>query len=341
MKYSTFATLLATLRTVTLACDSYRNMASFLAKLRRFSTTSVARNQPIGFVGLGNMGAHMARNLVKAGHRVIVHDKESAPVEELRQSGAEVATNPAHVAEQSKHVITMLPSSPHVREVYAGENGIFKSLHSGSLLIDSSTIDPAVTKEMGAMATEKGARMVDAPVSGGITAARDALLTFIVGGSKDAFEDAEKLLKLMGKNVFHCGSLGAGQAVKLCNNLMLGITMFGTAEVMNLGMRLGLDPKLLADVINVSSGQSWSSLKYNPVPGVLDGIPSSNNYQGGFASKLMLKDLGLALNAAKDTSSATPLGSLAMQLYQIMCDQGFDSKDFSSAYQFISKKERV
>eukprot|EP00118_Oscarella_pearsei_P007629 m.37966 g.37966 ORF g.37966 m.37966 type:complete len:316 (+) comp32487_c0_seq5:58-1005(+) len=308
---------------------------AFASRLRQFSGSPALQNQAIGFIGVGNMGAHMARNLVKGGRRVLIHDKFSDPVEELRKEGAEVANSPSEVAEKTKQIITMLPSSPHVREVYAGQNGILKTVQPGTLLIDSSTIDPAVSKEVAVMVAEKGSQMVDAPVSGGTTAARDALLTFIVGGTEDAFSKAEKILKLMGKNVFHCGGIGSGQAVKICNNLMLGITMFGTAEVMNLGMRLGLDPKLLASVMNVSSGQSWSSLKYNPVPGVLDGVPSSNNYQGGFASKLMLKDLGLALNAARDTSSPTPLGALATQLYQVMCDQGFDSKDFSSAFQFL------
>ncbi|XP_062519738.1 3-hydroxyisobutyrate dehydrogenase, mitochondrial-like [Corticium candelabrum] len=309
--------------------------------VRRYSATA-ARNSSekiIGFIGLGNMGAHMARNLLRSGHRVLVHDQLSEPVDKLKAEGADVAGSSAEVAAASQRIVTMVPSSPHVREVYTGANGIFSAVQKGSLLIDSSTIDPSVSQEIGKLAREKGADFVDAPVSGGVPAAEKAELTFMVGGSTEAYEEAKKVLESMGKKIFHCGDIGMGEAVKICNNMVLAITMIGTAEAMNLGMRLGLDPKLLADVMNVSTGQSWSSQKYNPVPGVVPGVPASNNYDGGFGAALMLKDLKLGQNAAFETSSSTLMGSVATHVYQILCKQGYSRKDFSSIFHFLQSEK--
>lgn len=277
----------------------------------------------------------MARNLLKKGHKLIVFDVTPASVEALKADGATVASSPKDVASKADLIVTMLPASQHVLEVYTGNAGILRSVHKGSLLIDSSTIDPSVSQIMAEESNKVGATFVDAPVSGGVNAARDALLTFMVGGPEEAFTKAKAVLDKMGKNVVHCGPVGTGQAAKICNNMLLAISMIGTSETMNLGMSLGLDPKLLAKILNMSSGRCWSSEVYNPVPGVLEGVPSSNNYKGGFGTALMTKDLGLAQNAATTTKSPTPLGSLAHQIYRIMTNSGYAGKDFSSAFQFL------
>ncbi|XP_048237722.1 3-hydroxyisobutyrate dehydrogenase, mitochondrial-like [Haliotis rufescens] len=309
--------------------------------VRLFSGSApLGSQQPVGFIGLGLMGNHMARNLIKKGHPLIVYDVSKDSVEGLRKDGATVAASPAEVAAASSNIVSMLPESVHVETVYAGDNGVFSKLQKGTLLIDSSTIDPAVSQAMAQVAESKGATFVDAPVSGGVNAARDALLTFMVGGSDQGFNAAKVYLELMGKNVVHCGAVGTGQAAKICNNMLLGISMIGTSETMNLGMKLGLDPKLLAKILNMSSGRCWSSEVYNPVPGVVDGVPSSNNYQGGFGTALMAKDLGLAQSAATSSKSATPLGSAAHQIYRTMVNHGFGGKDFSSAFKFLQGDEK-
>ncbi|CAE1291603.1 HIBADH [Acanthosepion pharaonis] len=212
-------------------------------------------------------------------------------------------------------------------------------MQKGTLLMDSSTIDPSVSQEIATKAEELGASFVDSPVSGGVNAAKDRLLTFMVGGKESAFAEAKVYLDMMGKNVIHCGAVGTGQAAKICNNMLLAISMIGTSEAMNLGIKLGLDAKMLAHILNVSSGRCWSSEIYNPVPGVKEGVPSSNDYKGGFGTALMTKDLGLAQNAAINTKSPTPLGSLCLHLYRIMCNTGFAEKDFSSAFKFLQEME--
>jgi 3-hydroxyisobutyrate dehydrogenase len=280
----------------------------------------------------------MARNLVKNNYEVLVFDLSPASVKSVTETGAKSADSPAEVASKMSTIVTMLPSSPHVKDVYAGDDGIFSAVQKGSLLVDSSTIDPSVSQEMAALATEKGATFMDAPVSGGVVAARDALLTFMVGGPESKFGEAEALLSKMGKNVVHCGDVGTGQAAKICNNMLLGISMIGASETMNLGISLGLDPKLLAKILNMSSGRCWSTEMYNPCPGVIEGIPSSNNYQGGFGTALMAKDLGLAQNAATATLSPTPMGSLAHQIYRIMSKTDLKSKDFASVFKFLQEQ---
>lgn len=292
----------------------------------------------IGFVGLGNMGGHMARNLLKKGYPLVVFDVSKDSVNSLKEAGAAVAGSPAEVASEVTTLVSMLPESGHVQEVYTGSKGVFSTVKKSSLLMDCSTIDPAISKAMASLASQKGATFVDAPVSGGVNAARDALLTFMVGGSEAAFKAANEYLACMGKNVVHCGDVGTGQAAKICNNMLLGISMIGTSETMNLGMKLGLDPKLLAKILNMSSGRCWSSEVYNPVPGVLEGVPSSNNYKGGFGTALMTKDLGLAQNSATSMKVPTPMGSLAHQIYRTMVNHGFDQKDFSSAFLFLQNQ---
>ncbi|XP_001640995.2 3-hydroxyisobutyrate dehydrogenase, mitochondrial [Nematostella vectensis] len=301
----------------------------------RYLSNGDGSSNPIGFIGLGNMGSPMAKNLLDQGYGVVVHDIFPESVDDLRQLGAGVAETPDEVAMKTNKIVTMLPSSPNVIEVYKGIKGLFNSVQDGTLLIDCSTIDPALSKEISEMASEKGATYLDAPVSGGITAAKAGTLTFMVGGKEEGFEQAKDVLMSMGKNVIHTGPNGTGQAAKICNNMLLAVSMIGTAEAMNLGIRLGLDAEMIAKIINSSSGRCWSSEVYNPVPGVLEDVPSSNNYQGGFMTALMTKDLGLAQNASSSTMTATPMGSLAHQIYRIMCIKGYANMDFGSVFKFL------
>ncbi|KAL4646897.1 3-hydroxyisobutyrate dehydrogenase, mitochondrial-like isoform X1 [Arapaima gigas] len=300
---------------------------------------SMASKVQVGFIGLGNMGKPMAKNLLNNGYPLIATDIFPESCKELQGLGAQILDSPAEVAENVDRIITMLPSSPNVIDVYTGPNGILRKVRKGSLLIDSSTIDPSVSKEMAAAAEKMGAVFMDAPVSGGVGAASSGKLTFMVGGAKEEFAAAKELLSCMGSNVVYCGQVGTGQSAKICNNMLLAIGMIGTAETMNLGIRLGLDPKLLAKILNMSSGRCWSSDTYNPVPGVMEGVPSANNYQGGFGTTLMAKDLGLAQNTASNTKTPIPLGSLAHQIYRMMCARGYASKDFSSVFQFLREEE--
>uniref|UniRef100_A0A8C9WBN8 3-hydroxyisobutyrate dehydrogenase n=1 Tax=Scleropages formosus TaxID=113540 RepID=A0A8C9WBN8_SCLFO len=303
------------------------------------SSRSMASKTPVGFIGLGNMGSPMAKNLLKHGYPVIATDVFPESCKELQDLGAQILDCPAEVADKADRIITMLPSSPNVIEVYNGPNGILKKVKKGTLLIDSSTIDPSVSKEMAVAAEKMGAVFMDAPVSGGVGAANLAKLTFMVGGVEEEFTAAKELLGSMGANVVYCGPVGTGQAAKICNNMLLAIGMIGTAETMNLGIRLGLDPKLLAKILNMSSGRCWSSDTYNPVPGVMEGVPSANNYQGGFGTTLMAKDLGLAQDSATNTKTPVLLGSLAHQIYRMMCARGYAGKDFSSVFQFLREEE--
>jgi 3-hydroxyisobutyrate dehydrogenase len=284
----------------------------------------------IGFIGLGNMGNPMARNLVKAGHKLAVFDMSAAAIEKVVATGAKAAASVADAGKNVDMVITMLPSSPHVRDVYLGAGELLASVNPGTLLIDSSTIDPHTARDVAAAAAQRSIVMLDAPVSGGTGGAEAGTLTFMVGGDAAAFETAKPILAKMGKNVVHCGAAGTGQVAKICNNLILGISMIGVSEAMNLGASLGIDPKLLAGIVNTSSGRCWSSDTYNPYPGAMDNVPASRGYTGGFGVDLMLKDLGLAMDAAKQTKQATILGAMAHQLYQTWSAMGSGGKDFSS-----------
>lgn len=290
---------------------------------------------PLGFVGLGNMGKNMARNLLSKGHRLVVYDVYPEAMEAMAKQGAITAQSPAELGEQCDRIITMLPSSPHVKEVYAGKKGILSTVKTGSLLIDSSTIDPSVSQEMAKLAEAKGALFIDAPVSGGVAAAEAGTLTFMVGGNESELRAAQELLLCMGKNVIYCGGIGCGEAAKICNNMMLAISMIGTSETMILGKQLGLDPKVLNQILNVSSGKTWPSEVYSPVPGLMPNAPSSKNYEGGFGAALMTKDLGLAQNAATQTGCPTPLGSLAHQIFRLVLNHGLGKKDFSVIYQLL------
>jgi 3-hydroxyisobutyrate dehydrogenase len=284
----------------------------------------------IAFIGLGSMGGPMARNLLKAGHSLTVFDLKRPSVEALIAGGAAAASSAGRAAADADLVITMLPSSPHVRAVYLGADGVLASVAKGVPLLDSSTIDPHTAREVAAAAERQGNPMADAPVSGGTGGAEAGTLTFMVGATQTLFDRIEPLLLAMGKNIVHCGPAGNGQAAKICNNMLLGISMVGVAEAMSLGVALGLDPAVLAAVINNSSGRCWSSDTYNPYPGVMDNVPAARGYSGGFASDLMLKDLGLAMQAAAQSRQTVVLAGTAQQLYQSWSDRGFGSQDFSS-----------
>lgn len=284
----------------------------------------------IGFVGLGHMGNPMARNLLKAGHSLRIYDVVPDLVKKLAGEGCEVATSAADCARGVELVVTMLPSSPHVRTVYLGEYGVLKGAAAGTPLIDSSTIDPLTAREVAMDAKAKGCPMVDAPVSGGVGGAEAGTLTFMVGGDARDFEVAKPVLQAMGKNIVHCGGIGNGQVAKICNNMMLAIEMIGTAEGMTLAAKLGMDPKVFAAIVNTSSGRCWSSDTYNPYPGVLENVPASRAYAGGFGSDLMLKDLTLVTDAAKNAQQPVMLGALAQQIYQKHSVDGNGAKDFSS-----------
>lgn len=286
----------------------------------------------IAFIGLGNMGAPMAENLLKAGYRLSVYDLSEAATQRLQQAGARVADSPKDATSNAQVVISMLPAGKHVHSVYLGESGtdgLLVELPKGTLVIDSSTIAAADAVIVADAAGKLDIDFLDAPVSGGTGGAIAGSLTFIVGGSADAFAKAEPILAVMGKNIFHAGDHGAGQVAKICNNMLLGILMAGTAEAINLGVKSGLDPKVLSDIMLQSSGRNWTLEVYNPYPQVMENVPSSNGYQGGFMSKLMQKDLNLAMQTARDTDVETPMGAKAAELYDAHTLENGD-KDFSS-----------
>lgn len=291
----------------------------------------------IAFIGLGNMGAPMARNLLKVGHALTVFDLNAPAVGALVEAGAVAAASPKDAVAGAETVITMLPAAAHVRHVLTAPDGVLAGISKGVPIIDSSTIDPASAKAFAALAAEHGNTFVDAPVSGGTGGAAAGTLTFMVGGSAAAFEQVRSVLSAMGKNLVHCGDTGAGQGAKICNNLVLGITMAGVAEAMSLGEALGIDPKVLGGIINTSTGRCWSSDTYNPFPGVIETAPSSRGYTGGFGTDLMLKDLGLAGDAAKSVKQPVYLGALAQQLYQTVSAKGDGALDFSAVIKLYRK----
>ncbi|TBU71853.1 3-hydroxyisobutyrate dehydrogenase [Pseudomonas daroniae] len=295
----------------------------------------------IGFIGLGNMGGPMALNLLKAGHRLSVFDLSTSAVAALVEAGAKGADTACDVLADAQVVITMLPASAHVKAVYLGEDGLLAKVAPGVLLIDSSTIDPISAREVARAAAEHGNPMLDAPVSGGTGGAANGTLTFMVGGAEEDFAKAQPILAAMGRNIVHCGGSGNGQVAKVSNNMLLGISMIGVAEAMALGVSLGIDAKILANIINTSSGRCWSSDTNNPYPGVLDNVPASRGYSGGFGTDLMLKDLGLATEAARQIRQPVILGALAQQLYQSFSCEGHGGLDFSAIIRrYLRKQER-
>ncbi|MDN7752346.1 3-hydroxyisobutyrate dehydrogenase [Burkholderia gladioli] len=296
----------------------------------------------IGFIGLGHMGAPMALNLVKAGHEVRAFDLSEDALRLVADGGAKLAGSAREAAEGAEFVITMLPAAVHVRRALTDENGVLAGLAPGATVIDSSTIDPASAQAFGELVRERGGAFVDAPVSGGTGGAAAGTLTFMVGGSVAEFERVTPVMTGMGRNVVHCGPTGMGQVAKVCNNLVLGISMAGVAEAMSLGVALGIDPKVLGGILNTSTGRCWSADTYNPYPGVIETAPSSRGYTGGFGTDLMLKDLGLANDAAKQVRQPVYLGALAQQLYQTVSSRGDGRLDFSAVirlYQMPASKD--
>jgi 3-hydroxyisobutyrate dehydrogenase len=286
----------------------------------------------IAFIGLGQMGVPMARNLIRAGHALRAFDVVRAPLEALAAEGAVATTSASAAAQGCELVITMLPSSPQVREVYLGTSGLIAAVAPQASLVDCSTIDPLTAREVAAAALERGIAMADAPVSGGTAGAQAATLTFMVGATPELFASIKPVLGHMGRNVVHCGASGTGQTAKICNNMLLAISMIGVCEAMSLGAALGIEAKVLSDIINTSSGRCWSSDTYNPVPGIMANVPAAREYQGGFATRLMLKDLGLATEAARRAGQGVMLGAVAQQLYQLAQQQGCGDLDFSSIF---------
>ncbi|TVP56960.1 MAG: 3-hydroxyisobutyrate dehydrogenase [Halomonadaceae bacterium] len=294
----------------------------------------------IGFIGLGNMGGPMAHNMIQAGHDLLVFDLSSDAVKVATDAGATAAGSVAEVAGSAVEIIiTMLPAAMHVKQVYQGENGILAGVAPQVLLIDASTIDPLSAREVAAAAQEQGNAMLDAPVSGGTGGAAAGTLTFMVGGEAADLERARGVLDVMGKQAIHCGPSGNGQVAKVANNLLLGITMIGVSEAMSLGVTLGMDPKVLAEVINTSSGRCWSSDTYNPFPGVMDNAPAARGYSGGFGTDLMIKDLGLATEAAKQVGQPLLLGALSQQIYQGFSAKGQGQLDFSAIIKNYRQEE--
>jgi 3-hydroxyisobutyrate dehydrogenase len=293
-----------------------------------------ATDQQIAFIGLGNMGSGMAANLAKAGFSVSAFDLDPAAVAAVADAGVKAEASAAEAVRTAQVVITMLPAGQHVRQVV--EESVLGGLSQGGLLIDCSTIDVATAREIAARAAEHGLAAVDAPVSGGVAAAQAGGLTFMVGGSEGAFTRAQPILSAMGKAVIHAGEAGAGQAAKICNNMLLAITMIGTCEAFAMAQRLGLDPQRFFDISSRASGQNWSMTSYCPVPGPVPQSPANRGYQPGFAGAMMLKDLKLALQAASQSGASIPLGAHAETLYQLFVNQGGATQDFSGIFNLIS-----
>ena len=271
----------------------------------------------IAFIGLGNMGGPMAQNLLKAGHQLSVFDLSPAAIKTLADAGASVAASAQEAVSSAEVVISMLPASRHVEALYLGEAGILSHIPAGTLIIDCSTIAAQSANNVAIAGT----------------------LTFIVGGASDVLERARSILSAMGKNIFHAGAAGAGQTAKICNNMLLGILMAGTAEALALGIANGLDPQVLSDIMNKSSGRNWALELYNPIPGVMENVPASRAYSGGFGVDLMLKDLGLAAETALNAHAAIPLGELTRNLYAVHSNAGSGALDFSSIVNLIQSSK--
>lgn len=289
----------------------------------------------IGFVGVGTMGKLMAINLLKRNYPVTAFDLNPAPVEELREFGAEAAPSSAECAAAGDVVITMLPSSPHVEAAVLGAGGVLDGMQPGSVLIDMSTIDPLVSRRVADQVTARGFRMLDAPVSGGSVGARDATLTIMVGGPADLFAECKPILEALGKNVIHCGESGMGEVIKVVNNLIAGVSMAVVAEAYNIGIRAGADPKVMFDVISKSSGSCWSNNNNNPIPGLVPSAPANNEYAPGFMVDLMRKDLGLAIAAAKGLRAPSVLAAVAEQLYGSASNLGYGQRDMSAVLKAV------
>lgn len=292
----------------------------------------------IAFIGLGNMGGPMAANLLKHECHVTVFDVVPTAIDKACEQGARAAATARDAVMGADVIISMLPAAAHVKSLYLGDDGILDNIADNALVIDCSTIDAQTACDVGQAIEAAGKHFVDAPVSGGTAGAAAGTLTFIMGGSSEAVNMARPVLDKMGKNLFHAGPAGAGQVAKICNNMLLAVLMTGTSEALQLGMAHGLDPSVLSDIMKQSSGCNWTLEKYNPCPGVMEAVPSSNDYQGGFMVKLMNKDLGLAMDAAATSGSSTPMAALAQSLYRLHQGQGNQDRDFSSIFELFTTR---
>jgi 3-hydroxyisobutyrate dehydrogenase len=292
----------------------------------------------IAFIGLGNMGAPMAINLVKAGHVVRAFDLSKEAIQKVAAEGATFCESAADAVQEAEILVTMLPAGRFVEGLLLTNEALFDRLKPGTLIIDASTIDAATSKKMAASAAERNFSFIDAPVSGGTAGAAAGTLSFMVGGPESDFQRALPVLKCMGKNIFHAGEHGAGQIAKACNNMLLATVMAVTAEALNLGINNGMDPNILSEIMSKSSGSNWVLDCYNPVPGVMENAPASRDYQGGFFVDLMCKDLGLAMDISHSSGSPVPMGAVAKGLFNIHQTQGKGGLDFSSIIQLFKGK---
>ncbi|MBS0272109.1 MAG: 3-hydroxyisobutyrate dehydrogenase [Proteobacteria bacterium] len=292
----------------------------------------------IAFIGLGHMGLPMARNLVKAGHSVIGYDLVPQAIENFVKSGGHAGFNIPLAVENADVIFTMLPEGHHVKNAYEGSQGIFSHIKAGTLVAECSTIDIETTRYIHTLAEAKNVRLIDAPVSGGVTGAEAATISFMVGGHQTDFDALRPYLEVMGKTLVYCGTAGLGQAAKICNNLVLGVTMIGVCEAFNLAEKLGLDGNTFFEVSSQSSAQCWSISKYCPVPGPVPTSPANREYAPGFTAAMMLKDLKLAAQAAHLSAAITPLGTEALSLYALFCKNGGQELDFSGILKFLQGK---
>ena len=294
----------------------------------------------IGFIGTGAMGRPMLANLVKKGHTVSAYDVAEPALDGAVRAGAARAASTAAAAGDAELVITMLPSSSHAESAYLGAGGVLESVARGRLCVDMSTIDPSVSRRIAAAVTARGARFLDAPVSGGVPRAEDGTLAIMVGGDARDFEEARPVLAAMGANIIHVGPVGSGEVAKLCNNLIAGVAAVAVSEAFRIAEGFGVDPKVLTDVISKSSGNTWVMEHMHPVPGLVGKAPSSRDYAPGFTTDLMAKDLGLAVNAARELRVPVVVAPAAQQALRLASSHGLGRKDFSSVYMFLRASSR-
>ena len=295
----------------------------------------------VALIGIGNMGKPMGRNMLKAGHSVTGYDLVPEAVQYIVQHGGRAASSAAEAAEGAEIVMSMLPTHDHVRDVYLGKGRLLVQVPAGTLFMDSSTISISVTRELAAEVKRHGCTMIDAPVSGGTHGAEAGTLTFMVGGEAEDLERARPILQAMGKNIVHAGTNGAGQTAKICNNMLSGICMVGTTEALALGVANGLDPKVLSEIMRTSSGTNFALQQLNPYPGVVDTVPSSRGYTGGFRSEFQLKDMLLAVQLANETRTIATLGTIACNMFALHCDAGYGKLDYSSIMVMMDKKLKL
>lgn len=292
----------------------------------------------VALVGIGNMGKPMGRNMIKAGHEVTGFDLSREAVDYIVEQGGKAASSAIEAARGAEVVMTMLPTSEHVRDVYLGEGALLDNADPGTLFMDSSTISISVTRELAAEVKKRGNKMIDAPVSGGTHGAEAGTLTFMVGGDAEDLERARPLLEAMGKNIVHAGTNGAGQTAKICNNMLSGICMVGCVEALALGVANGLDPTVLSEIMRTSSGTNFALQQLNPYPGVMENVPSSRGYTGGFRTEFQLKDMRLAVQLANELRTLATLGEIACNMYALHCDAGYAKHDYSSIMLMMAKE---